>query len=75
MSSFAKNFMAFTLFLGALLLKFAMAEVIVDIHDKIYFTTKDPVTNETVPVYESPELYAFPWNTNVRIQPIMLIVY
>jgi hypothetical protein len=43
-----------------------MSEVIVDISDKLIFTMLDPVTNETIPVYESEELYSFPWNTNVR---------
>jgi hypothetical protein len=66
MSALAKNLKILGLLLGVSMLRFANAEVIVDIHDKIYFTMLNPDTNETVPVYESAELYAFPWNTNVR---------
>lgn len=44
----------------------ASAELIVDIYDKLIFTMQDLYTNETKTVYESDELYSFPWNTNVR---------
>jgi hypothetical protein len=66
MSTLAKNLSAFALILGSITLKPVISEVIVDISDKLIFTMLDPVTNETIPVYESDELYSFPWNTNVR---------
>jgi hypothetical protein len=66
MSTLAKNLRTLALVLVAITLKVVSSEVIVDIFDKLIFTMLDPVTNETIQVYESDELYSFPWNTNVR---------
>ena len=66
MSTHAKNLHTFAILLGAITLKVVSSEVIVDIYDKLIFTMLDPVTNTTVLVHESDELYSFPWNTNVR---------
>jgi len=66
MSTLAKNLRTFALFLGAIILKVVSSEDIVNIYDKLIFSTLDPVTNETIQVFESDDLYSFPWNTNVR---------
>ena len=36
-----------------------------EIYDKIYFTTFDEKKKETVLIYETPELYSFPWSGTV----------
>lgn len=68
MSTLTKNLRTLALLLGAITLKVVSSEVIVDIYDKLIFTMLDPVTNATTLVYESDELYSFPWNTNVRFR-------